>query len=226
MRHDIRPDLIIHNLESSSDAEPELSCIKDVRARFEGVKSVILVGDLPPETLLKAAQTGIEAILSKEVSVDVLQRTLELVMLGQHLLPGELARLLLESAASSQVDAYAAPWEAASMPRRTAVRPQPITLSRREHQILLCLVEGLPNKVIARELDITEATVKVHVKGLLRKTQMTNRTQAAIWALNNSLSVDQTSVASLLSSSSFDGPQPTQTVFQNAGLPIAMNGNS
>jgi two-component system nitrate/nitrite response regulator NarL len=48
-------------------------------------------------------------------------------------------------------------------------------------------VNGLSNKTIARELDIAEATVKVHVKGLLRKTQMANRTQAAVWGLNNSL---------------------------------------
>jgi len=47
------------------------------------------------------------------------------------------------------------------------------------------LAIGLPNKVIARELNITEGTVKVHVKGLLRKTNARNRTQLAIWALRH-----------------------------------------
>ena len=56
-------------------------------------------------------------------------------------------------------------------------------LSNREVQILTCLVAGHPNKIISRELGISEATVKVHVKAILRKIGVQNRTQAAIWAL-------------------------------------------
>jgi two-component system, NarL family, nitrate/nitrite response regulator NarL len=59
-----------------------------------------------------------------------------------------------------------------------------IALSDREEQILCCLVNGHPNKVIARELGIAETTVKVHVKSILRKSRASNRTQAAMWALN------------------------------------------
>jgi two-component system nitrate/nitrite response regulator NarL len=44
------------------------------------------------------------------------------------------------------------------------------------------LTQGEPNKVIARKLDITEATIKVHVKAILRKIGASNRTQAAMWA--------------------------------------------
>lgn len=58
-------------------------------------------------------------------------------------------------------------------------------LSDREAEILQCLMNGASNKLIARDLKIAEATVKVHVKGLLRKMQLQNRTQAAIWAVNN-----------------------------------------
>ena len=58
-----------------------------------------------------------------------------------------------------------------------------IELSARENEILGCLVSGHSNKIIARKLDIAEATVKVHVKGLLRKMQVSNRTQAAIRAI-------------------------------------------
>jgi two-component system nitrate/nitrite response regulator NarL len=47
------------------------------------------------------------------------------------------------------------------------------------------LVKGLSNKIIARKLDIAEATVKVHMKSVLRKIRVANRTQAAIWALEN-----------------------------------------
>jgi two-component system nitrate/nitrite response regulator NarL len=58
-------------------------------------------------------------------------------------------------------------------------------LSDREAQILDGLVRGHANKVIARSCDITEATVKVHMKSILRKIQVANRTQAAVWALEH-----------------------------------------
>ena len=69
-------------------------------------------------------------------------------------------------------------------------------LSEREGQILDGLVKGHPNKVIARTFDISEATVKVHMKSILRKIRVANRTQAAIWALENGYSADE--VASTL----------------------------
>jgi two-component system nitrate/nitrite response regulator NarL len=62
-------------------------------------------------------------------------------------------------------------------------------LSEREAQILDGLVRGHANKVIARSCDITEATVKVHMKSILRKIQVANRTQAAVWALEHGHSV-------------------------------------
>lgn len=58
-------------------------------------------------------------------------------------------------------------------------------LSGREAAILNALVQGTPNKSIAYELNITEATVKVHVKAILRKIRVNNRTQAATWALSH-----------------------------------------
>jgi two-component system nitrate/nitrite response regulator NarL len=58
-------------------------------------------------------------------------------------------------------------------------------LSEREEQILKSVVKGHSNKMIARTLDVAEATVKVHMKSVLRKIRVANRTQAAIWALEN-----------------------------------------
>lgn len=63
-------------------------------------------------------------------------------------------------------------------------------LSEREIQILNGLVKGHANKVIARTCDITEATVKVHIRSILRKIRVGNRTQAAIWALESGYSLD------------------------------------
>jgi two-component system, NarL family, nitrate/nitrite response regulator NarL len=58
-------------------------------------------------------------------------------------------------------------------------------LSARQQSILRCLVQGDSNKTIARKIGISEATVKVHVKAVLRRIRVSNRTQAAIWAMTN-----------------------------------------
>jgi two-component system nitrate/nitrite response regulator NarL len=106
-------------------------------------------------------------------------------MLGQQLFPAVLALAPTQSPASPEADAMDAPVPGAA--RALEFRPEErgVVLSARESQILRCLVEGASNKEIARRLQVTETTVKAHVKGLLRKVRASNRTQAAIWALNN-----------------------------------------
>ena len=66
------------------------------------------------------------------------------------------------------------------VPNRAGASP---TLSPREHQILVSVAEGRSNKAIARLYNLSEATVKVHLKAILHKTKTHNRTQAAIWAI-------------------------------------------
>ena len=83
---------------------------------------------------------------------------------------------------------------------RRKTRPRPL-LSPREKVILRCITEGASNKCIARKIDIAEATVKVHVKAILRKIRVQNRTQAAIWGINNGSHIEP-EVAGLLCSPS------------------------
>jgi len=91
-----------------------------------------------------------------------------------------------------------------------------VKLSDREAEILQCLVNGASNKAIARDLKIAEATVKVHIRGLLRKMQLQNRTQAAIWALNNAQAI-KTSAVSPASSYDGAGIDFTQCIVQDSG---------
>jgi DNA-binding NarL/FixJ family response regulator len=61
--------------------------------------------------------------------------------------------------------------------------PDPLdALSGREREVLLLLVEGMPNKLIARRLEISEKTVKAHLTRIFRVLDVTDRTQAALWA--------------------------------------------
>lgn len=179
-------DLIMYCLSSDAEVEQQLPRIEKVRAQFTSIKIVVLADCTQAATKLKTIRLGVEAFLTNDISVAVLQRALELVLLGQHLFPAGLARLLSDpprGSAEVKANVPQIPPEALS----NRVRQEVAALSAREQQILDCLVNGLTNKVIARELSITEATVKVHVKALLRKTRMANRTQAAIWALNHSV---------------------------------------
>ena len=84
------------------------------------------------------------------------------------------------------------PFSVIAEPGLAAAKPKgerDVILSPRESQVLRWLVDGASNKVIARKMQITETTVKAHIKGLLRKIRATNRTQAAIWALENNAGV-------------------------------------
>jgi two-component system, NarL family, nitrate/nitrite response regulator NarL len=104
-----------------------------------------------------------------DLSPEALTQSLNLVLLGEKVFPTSLAALLISGPVDNVVE----------MPggRRG--------LSERENQILRSLLKGESNKMIANRLGITEATVKVHLKTVLRKIGAANRTQAAIWALNN-----------------------------------------
>ena len=92
------------------------------------------------------------------------------------------------------------------------------TLSEREIQILDGLVKGYANKVIGRRCDISEATVKVHMKSILRKIRVGNRTQAAIWALEHGYSGEEPNTAALKANGAAEqtniAPSPSPTARQ------------
>ena len=134
---------------------------------------MVLADDLSVD--VRAAMGGGADFLIKNVSPEALIQSLQLVMLGEKVFPTNLASMLLDM---------------------TAVSPQHSIrgLSPREQEILQALVTGASNKMIAYKLGITEATVKVHLKTLLRKIDVNNRTQAAIWAMNNGFTADGVAV--------------------------------
>ncbi|MEO7157797.1 MAG: LuxR C-terminal-related transcriptional regulator [Vicinamibacterales bacterium] len=136
----------------------------------------------------QAAAMGVDAVLSQDISSDILQRSLHLVVLGQQLFPAALAYAPAEAAAMPQSDLIPFPMPAVARPI-TIAPERPVVLSEREGQILRCLIDGASNKEISRLLRLNEATVKGHLKALLRKVSVSNRTQAAIWALNNNICV-------------------------------------
>src|SRR3954470_13641217 len=165
------PDLVISGQPVRD--ETELRALREV---FPTARIVVLADDLSVDVLRAAMGGGADGFLSKNLSPEALIQSLQLVMLGEKVFPTNLAAMLLDM---------------------NAVRPQHSIrgLSPREQEILQALVTGASNKVIANKLGITEATVKVHLKTLLRKIDVNNRTQAAIWAMNNGFTADGSPVA-------------------------------
>lgn len=133
---------------------------------------------LPPQALACAA-----AVLDRNVSQQKLLVTLDAVMMGAVVRDAPFFRPNREPG-----DILFPP--SAPRPRSSVKLPLPLSgsdaricpFSIREQEILSVLAEGVSNKHIARKFDIAESTVKVHVKHILRKLNMNNRTQAAIWA--------------------------------------------
>jgi two-component system nitrate/nitrite response regulator NarL len=121
----------------------------------------------------------VSGLCSTSIDRAALLKALELVMLGETFIASALVLTILDEA--SQAHESGLNITSALAPTNdTATRAH--NLTSREVEILKRLMEGESNKVIARKLDIAEATIKVHVKSILRKVRVKNRTQAALWA--------------------------------------------
>ncbi|HEY1506975.1 MAG TPA: response regulator transcription factor [Stellaceae bacterium] len=121
---------------------------------------------LPANALVELFASSLDGCLSPDASLDVLRQSLDLIMVGETVFPSALIH--------------------AAQPHGEFAHPEGPAgngpFSERERQVLANLAHGNSNKFIARTLQISEATVKVHIKTLLRKIGASNRTQAAIWA--------------------------------------------
>jgi two-component system nitrate/nitrite response regulator NarL len=145
--------------------------LQQLRGAYPEARIVVLASDFAVDALRDAMNAGADGYLMKDVSPEALLQSLELVMMGEKVFPTNLAAMLFDM---------------------NVIAPQHSVrgLSPREQEILRALVTGSSNKLIAIKLGITEATVKVHLKTLLRKIDVNNRTQAAIWAMNNGFTAE------------------------------------
>lgn len=145
--------------------DPELMGAHQLR----GVKIVVLANEADSLELDPREVAQLSGILTHDLSADAFVQCLRLICAGERVFPRGLASgQKLRAPLSS------------TKPRSGRDR-----LSPREREVLAHVLEGHSNKMIARHLGMAEATVKVHLKSVLRKIRVENRTQAAIWALSN-----------------------------------------
>jgi two-component system nitrate/nitrite response regulator NarL len=163
---ELDPDLII--LDLNMQGMDGLETLK--RMRDSGVTSriVMLTVSDADEDVVTAITNGADGYLLKdmdpELLLDQIQRAIEGKMVLSEAITEVLATALRRPSAptASKLDG----------------------LTNREREILELIAKGMSNKVIARELDISDGTVKVHVKHLLKKLGLRSRVEAAVWMVN------------------------------------------
>jgi two-component system nitrate/nitrite response regulator NarL len=168
---------VLFIIDGQSYRHETVGVVNRVKTRFPGAKIVILAEMFEADAVSAAWKAGAHGFCLSNSQGEILIRSLELVMLGEIVLPSAFVLSMTEPHAN-----YAAPTPAEGARGCETYRLSGRKLSVREAQILEYLREGAPNKVIARSLNLSESTVKVHVKAILKKIGAGNRTQAALWA--------------------------------------------
>ncbi|WP_262029008.1 response regulator transcription factor [Microvirga sp. Mcv34] len=161
-------------IDASSFANGAIDLVKRLKSHAPAARIVIVADTFDPHTVSMAWDAGVHGFCLSHHRREVFIRSLELVMLGEAVLPATIVLPMAGLDTHHHRHAYTG----GAQHGHVAAPP----LSHREVEILACLRDGAPNKVIARKLSLSEATVKVHVKTLLRKIGVCNRTQAALWA--------------------------------------------
>jgi NarL family two-component system response regulator LiaR len=164
---ELRPDVILMDLVMPR--VDGVAAMRELRRRLPSSRVIVLTSFAEDDRLLPAIQAGAAGYLLKDIEPRELARAVRAAHAGEALLdPAVAARL---------VDAIAQP----------PGEPPTDRLTARERQVLELIGRGLSNKLIARELGISEKTVKTHVGHVLAKLGVTDRTQAALHAVRAGL---------------------------------------
>ncbi len=163
---ELDPDMVLLDLNM-----PGLNGIETLkRLRDQGFAGRVVMFTVSDheEDVVAALQGGADGYLLKDMDPDEMIRQLRQASLGRMVISESLTALLAEALRSQ---------------RSQPAAPDIHSLTQREREILRELAAGLSNKMIARKLGITEGTVKVHVKHLLKKLNLRSRVEAAVWAV-------------------------------------------
>ena len=164
------PDLILLDLNMKGMSGLEtLSTMRDLEI---DARIILITVSNSPEDLVAAIRAGSDGYILKDNDPDDILKLIDDAMHGQTAISPELTSLLATALREERV-----------LEQRNHA-----SLTERENAILKCLAAGKSNKLIARELDIMEGTVKVHIRNLLKKLKFRSRVEAAVWAVANGLS--------------------------------------
>jgi two-component system, NarL family, nitrate/nitrite response regulator NarL len=162
-----RPDVVLLDLHM-----PGISGIDAMQAILKeapGSHIVMLTVSEEAEDLMLALRAGALGYLLKNIESDFLVESVRRAADGESVMSPEMTAKLMRGVRAG-----------------ATAQAQP-ALSPREREILAYLARGASNKEIARDLDVAESTVKIHVQHILRKLELTSRVQAAVWAVEHGI---------------------------------------
>jgi DNA-binding NarL/FixJ family response regulator len=184
---DRQPDLDLVLLDLNLPGKHGLAALEELRTRYPALPVVVLSSANDRASVMQALDLGAMGYIPKLSSNEVLLSALRLVLSGGIYIPPEiLARSGRSAAAAPETAAAASPQS--GPPARV---PADLGLSEREARVLKLLLEGKSNKLICRELDLAESTVKNHVTRILKALNVTSRTQAVIVAAQMGLVLER-----------------------------------
>jgi DNA-binding NarL/FixJ family response regulator len=157
-----RPDVVLMDL--SMPGKDGIAATREILRASPEVRVVILTSFTDRAGIMDALDAGAIGYLLKDVEPEELYRGVR---------------------AAARGDSPLAPQAAKALIAARAERPPDVQLSAREREVLALLAEGRPNKVIARRLGISEKTVKNHVTHVFEAIGVSDRTQAALWAVRH-----------------------------------------
>jgi two-component system nitrate/nitrite response regulator NarL len=184
-----QPDVIL--LDNHLPGVHGVDAIPALKEAAPATRMLMLTVSENEQDLTAALQAGADGYLLKTVESDQLAETIQKVMEGESVISPQMMTKLV-SAFRARPPATPSPQPSpdpvdgrAPLEAPREATPGAELLSPREREILLLIARGHSNKLIARELDIAETTVKIHVQHILRKLGLSSRVQAAVYATNH-----------------------------------------
>lgn len=163
----VRPDVLL--LDINMPVMNGIDVLKELKRKKKKVKVLILTIHNEVEYLVKAVDIGIKGYVLKDSPYETLKEAILAVNRGETFIESSLAPSL----------------NAEFREKREKLSDSELT--RREKEVLCLLAEGMYNKEIASKLEISEKTVKNHVSSIFKKISVSDRTQAAVYAIKKNL---------------------------------------
>ena len=169
----LRPDIVLLDLHM-----PGVSGREAVRALTEelpGTRVLMLTVSEDAEDLLDTLRAGAAGYLLKNIDTDYFMDAIRRAADGESVVSPQMTSKLVRGLQAGGNEAVA---------RQSADKGK---ISPREREVLVLLARGASNKELARELDLAESTVKIHVQNILRKLNLNSRVQAAVYAVEQGM---------------------------------------
>jgi DNA-binding NarL/FixJ family response regulator len=170
-----RPDIIL--LDIRLRAELGLDVLPRLLKQFAPAKVLVLTAVEDPETQLLAIEAGASGVVMKEQSPEVLVKAIQAVSLGEPWIGSALSTAALHKLSRARSERAREDPEAAKI----------ALLTPREREVIATVRRGLNGAGIARELKISEATVRHHITSILSKLEVTNKLELAVYAFHHGL---------------------------------------